>query len=538
MISAILAQTPTFTPGMEIRRSVSFSKLDSVVKCDRDSIHIKGSNLVIDFGGSTLRGGSLPSAPESRKGTLLKISGKNITIRNLKALCYERAIEAIDAPGLRLENITVDYPWQSKLTDAAGPLKPAIWINRALGATISNVTVRGGNTGLLLERSPNAVIFNSNIWNMNRVGIGLRESSGVTIQGNSIQGVTAGYYDAAPDTIPGIGIEADTKSQQLSIAYNSINRNMIGVDARGADVQVVGNDFSGSVYSAADFAGNKAVFINNLVRAAERGVRLKQVESSLVAGNFFQTVEEAIYAYRARRANWSGNSFDRVTEAIVADGEGSDFTITENRLQFSQNPLRLWDATRVKVSANEFLHVSGGLELHRVRELVATQNLVMAPKPTIQWPDPKANRYHQTPMVKPGPPTFPNWKSGVQGGSVPTTSSTLSNLISPFLPKSLKSVVNRFASIESEPLFPVQYDEYGSIDDRMPSAAILGSELVITGPPGSWRLGDNSRRGSIPARIQLDQIPDEIFVKCPSAEDRTGKKLGVDSEIRLVPVRG
>src|SRR5687768_9237996 len=62
------------------------------------SIQIKGNNITVDFRDAVLEGTPQTAEPNARKGTGLLVTGKNITIKNLKIRGYKIGLAALRSP--------------------------------------------------------------------------------------------------------------------------------------------------------------------------------------------------------------------------------------------------------------------------------------------------------------------------------------------------------------------------------------------------------------------------------------------------------
>src|SRR5262245_37976743 len=65
------------------------------------ALYVKGNNITVDFQGTVLEGTPQSVEPDKRKGTGILVTGKNITIKNLKIRGYKIGIVALNCPGLR-----------------------------------------------------------------------------------------------------------------------------------------------------------------------------------------------------------------------------------------------------------------------------------------------------------------------------------------------------------------------------------------------------------------------------------------------------
>ena len=113
-------QISKLAPGMRITASTNVRRgswilPSSDTQLKTPAIVISGNDIIVDFGGSTLRGTAISTEPDMRAGTGIIIQGKNITVRNLKIHGYKVAIAALGADGLVLENVDASHNWKQHL---------------------------------------------------------------------------------------------------------------------------------------------------------------------------------------------------------------------------------------------------------------------------------------------------------------------------------------------------------------------------------------------------------------------------------------
>ena len=135
------------------------------------AVTVSGANLVIDFHGATLEGTAPSTDPDKRRGLGIRVSGKNITIKNAKsgiqgrAVCQNRAWTEADrlrfllqletAPALDPEKED-ESDWQSYHHNEKGEwlrYGAGIYLQGCTGFEVRGSRGNGGQCGLMLSRS-------------------------------------------------------------------------------------------------------------------------------------------------------------------------------------------------------------------------------------------------------------------------------------------------------------------------------------------------------------------------------------------------
>src|SRR5688572_28494621 len=151
---------------------------------DRNGIlHIAANGITVEFeNGSVLRGSTIDNNWDKLQGTGIRIDNhKNITIRNAEFSGFKVALHATHADNLTLDNLTIHDGYRQRLKST--PEKEhnddwmfphnndnrewmtnhggAIVVERSKNITISNVTVRTTQNGIILDRVRHASIFDN-----------------------------------------------------------------------------------------------------------------------------------------------------------------------------------------------------------------------------------------------------------------------------------------------------------------------------------------------------------------------------------------
>ncbi|HMS55259.1 MAG TPA: right-handed parallel beta-helix repeat-containing protein, partial [Fimbriimonadaceae bacterium] len=233
--------------GMTITRSLKVAKRTYNLPSSDDlgktaAVVVKGNNITVDFGGSTLLGRSLNRAPDTRTGTAVLVTGKNVVIRNLKAHGYKIGLIARNAPGLKIVDCDFSYNWKQRLLSTLDKEDSSDWMsfhkNEAdewlrFGAgvylrncdnfEVKNVTIRNGQCGLMLTNCNKGLVWNSDFSFLSAIGLGMYRSSENRIMHNNIDWCVRGYshgrWNRGQDSA---GILIYEQSHKNKFAYNSV----------------------------------------------------------------------------------------------------------------------------------------------------------------------------------------------------------------------------------------------------------------------------------------------------------------------------
>ncbi|MBK6828051.1 MAG: right-handed parallel beta-helix repeat-containing protein [Chitinophagaceae bacterium] len=225
--SGLFAQQLVIRNGMKISKSIRFNRSNTFLQAPADTsssvILIEGENIVIDFGGTELRGDRQQS-PDTYTGVAVLIrNSRNVTIRNLKARGYKIALSARNTRGLVLENCDFSYNYRQQLGSTQEKEDMSDWMSYhqnekdewlRYGAAIylkdcnqpivRNCRVTGGQTALMMMRCNNFKIYNNDFSFNSVIGIGLYRSSGNEISFNrlnfNVRGYSHGVYHRGQDS--------------------------------------------------------------------------------------------------------------------------------------------------------------------------------------------------------------------------------------------------------------------------------------------------------------------------------------------------
>ena len=403
-----LAQPPPFSNP--VTKSVTLPKGERLLSDTHEdgsgaALEVIGDNLVVDGGGAILRGTLATAEPHARKGTGIRVRGKNVTLRNLRVHGYKIGLFAADCPGLRLENCDFSYNWKQHLKSTPEREDESDWmsfhqneknewlrygagiyLSNCDGFTVRGCRVIGGQCGLLLTGCENGLAYNNDFSFLSGIGIGLYRSSGNRILHNSIdwcvRGYSDGVYNRGQDSA---GILIYEQSNKNVFAYNSVTHGGDGFflwagqttmdTGKGGcnDNIVYGNDFSHAPTNGIEATFSRNIFANNLVLECWHGVWGGFSYDSLIVGNVFGLNAEAVAIEHGQTNTIFGNTFYRDNTAIhlwqnptidpnwgygkARDVRSRDYRIADNLFSNEAvSALSLRDTTGVKVDErNVFL---------------------------------------------------------------------------------------------------------------------------------------------------------------------------------------
>lgn len=249
-------------------------------------------------------------------GTAITIDGHaGVEIVGANIRGYRNGIVASDAPEIMIRDATLTDMYRQRLTSTATRegsgdwLWPhhndenqwltsygaAIWMERSGGGVVTNVRVRRGQNGIVLDSSDAVQVSNNDCSFLSGWGLAMWRSSGNQIRDNRfdfcVRGHVEGVYNRGQDSAGILMFEA---CQQNMISSNSCTHSGDGIFGFG------GND---AVEKATDGPwGNASNIIigNDLSFAPAHGLEMTFSEANRIAGNLIES--NAICGY------WGGYS--------------------------------------------------------------------------------------------------------------------------------------------------------------------------------------------------------------------------------------
>ena len=337
----------------EIKKSGTYSFGTVVAKSSAEdgstgALIIRGDNLVIDLKGSVLRGTPAATEPDQRKGTGIKVIGKNVTIRNAHVHGYKIGLFAKDAPGLKIENSDFSYNWKQHLGSTIEKEDSADWMSYHQNekdewlrygagiylrgcdrAVLKNVKIEGGENGLMMTASNGVEVTGCKFNFLSAIGLGMYRSSRAKIVGNNIdwcvRGYSHGLWNRGQDSA---GILIYEQSNNNVFAYNSVTHGGDGFflwagqttmdTGKGGcnDNLLYGNDFSHAPTNGIEATFSRNDFINNLVLECWHGIWGGYSYDSRTIGNVFGYNAQSIAWEHGQNNVFASNTFYRDTEAV------------------------------------------------------------------------------------------------------------------------------------------------------------------------------------------------------------------------------
>lgn len=341
-------QTVSLKPGLVISKTCKVRAasvtLPSADETGRSAaITIRGNNITVDFAGSTLYGTPGSTEPDKRKGTAVRVEGKNITILNLKAHGYKVGLFAKDSSGLRVVNSDFSYNWKQHLASTLDredlgdwmsyhhnekdewlQYGAGIYLRNCDGFEVRGTKIEGGQCGLMITGCDKGKIWNNSFSFLSGIGLGMYRSSGNEITHNNIdwcvRGYSHGVYNRGQDSA---GILIYEQSHKNLFAFNSVTHGGDGFflwagqstmdNGQGGcnDNVLYGNDFSHAPTNGIEATFSRNDFINNLILECWHGVWGGYSYDTRILGNVFGYNVDAIAIEHGQNNKVEGNAFIR-----------------------------------------------------------------------------------------------------------------------------------------------------------------------------------------------------------------------------------
>ncbi|MCC7290671.1 MAG: right-handed parallel beta-helix repeat-containing protein [Phycisphaerales bacterium] len=363
---------------------------------DDGAIQIAGEGITVDFGGAELVGAKDGADPDQFSGKGVVLTGRKITLKNLKVRGYKVGVYAHDCDGLTVEDVDISGNYQKRLLstpqreDGSDWLYPhhndghewmnnygaGLYVEKATDATIRRVRARHGQNGIILDRVSKSEVYDNDCSFLSGWGLAMWRSSGNVIAHNAfdfcIRGYSHGVYNRGQDSA---GILMFEQNSDNLIAENSCTHGgdgffgFAGREALGEDWwdkeaekqrQRTGHtDVDKLITVPPDVAeahkrkGNNhnILFANDFSYAAAHGIEMTFSFGNQFVGN--RLVNNAICGV------WGGYSQDTIIEdnTIESNGEmaygaergginiehGRGNRILRNRFKDNKAGVYLWD---------------------------------------------------------------------------------------------------------------------------------------------------------------------------------------------------
>jgi len=313
------------------------------------ALYVKANNITIDFQGAVLEGTPQTTEPNLRIGTGLLVTGKNITLKNLKIRGYKIGLAALRSPGLKLINVDGSYNWKQRLLSNLDREDGADWMsyhqnekNEWLrygaafylrgcdGFEVKNCRAVGGQCGLMITQCNKGLIWNNAFSFLSAVGLGMYRSSDNKILHNKIdwcvRGFSYGKYNRGQDST---GILIYEQSHRNTFAYNSVTHGGDGFflwagqttmdTGKGGcnDNLLYANDFSHAPANGIEATFSRNKFANNLMLECWHGIWGGYSYETPIVGNIFAHNQESIAIEHGQDNTIAYNSFSREHDGLV-----------------------------------------------------------------------------------------------------------------------------------------------------------------------------------------------------------------------------
>ena len=384
------SQEKPLTKGLKISKSVKIKKqtyrLDAPAAMDGGLIIIEGNNIIVDFNNAVLKGSNLKKTPDEFFGVAILIrSGKNITIKNLKARGYKIALIAKGITDLAIENCDFSYNYRQHLNSTQEKEDISDWLSHhqnekdewlRYGAAmylrdcestiIKNTKVTGGQNALMMTNCNKGKIYNNDFSFNSGLGIAMYRSSFNTIAYNKInfnvRGYSDGVYNRGQDSA---GILIYEQSNNNLFYKNSVTHGGDGFflwagqttmdSGKGGcnDNVLMENDFSYAPTNGIEVTFSRNVITGNRVFECDHGIWGGYSYNTVIAGNQFRLNRIAIAIEHGQDNDIHHNIFHENKEAIRLwsrkeqpadwgyaknrDTRSRDYAIVNNN--FNNNPL-------------------------------------------------------------------------------------------------------------------------------------------------------------------------------------------------------
>lgn len=346
-------------------------------------VHIQASNISVEFAGDAILRGADERFPHERMtGTAVRVDGQsNVQIRGLRASGFKVGLHATNASGLVVDGADFSDLFRHRLfsdvakEDQRDWLWPhrndnnewltnygaAVYIEDSANLSVSNLRVRSGQNGIILDRCTNAKVFNNDCSFLSGWGLALWRSSNNTIARNAfdfcIRGYEHGVYNRGQDSA---GILLFEQCSNNVIAQNSATHCGDGLFVF-AGKEALGEDLPASAPTdAKPFEGrgcnDNLIIENDFSFAAAHGVEITFSFNNRLINNTM--VENAICGFwggYSQNTLLMGNTITHNGAAGTREGGGVNIehgfrnTLVNNTFGENTVAIALWDDDDTKL---------------------------------------------------------------------------------------------------------------------------------------------------------------------------------------------
>jgi nitrous oxidase accessory protein NosD len=533
-------------------------------------ITIEGDNITVDFKGVTLMGTPESAPPDERKGTAIRVNGKNVTVKNAKVRGYMIGLIAKDSPGLKILDSDFSYNYKQHLKSGLERENEDDWqyyhqneknewlrygagiyLNGCEGFEVKNCTITGGQCGLMLVGSNKGIAWNNNFIFLSGIGVGLYRSSENRILANSldwcVRGYSHGYYSRGQDSAAILVYEQSNKN---IFAYNSATHSGDGFflwagqttmdtgEGGCNDNFVYGNDFSFAPANGIETTFSRNTFANNMAQGCDYGVWGGYSYDSKYLGNWLLDNRVGLAIEHGQDNVIRGNYLMRDLTAVQLwanaiqdsswgypkhrDTDSHGYDISNNIISRSNLTFDIRNTVDVKVTGNRITFP--GTLAKEFKSFTFEDNRIAG---MATPPDGLATKNTFDQVIEAG--LAPDWDPFAKDKDYPAEL----RAIKPEMPKGSKDmftgnwiypgriniIVDEWGPYDFQfpKLWPYK-PEKQSVEDagRVPDKARSYTQTFrVMGPPGTWLMKSSSGVTDVP---QKGDVPGEISVTVPSEQ--------------------
>jgi parallel beta-helix repeat protein len=334
---------------------------------DADSngvLHVRADGITIEFEpGSVLAGAEIRENWNTLTGFGVRIDGrKNVTIRNAEVAGFKVGLYATHADGLTLDNLRFRDGYRQRLRstpqkeDSADWMFPhrnddrewmthhggAVVVERSKSVTLSNITVRTTQNGIILDRVSGAKVYDNDCSFLSGWGLAMWRSSDNVISRNAfdfcVRGHSEGVYNRGQDSAGILCFEQCSRNVFIENSVTHSGDGFFGFAGREAlgevppdpedgfnrpfdpksagcnDNLLIGNDFSYAPAHGVEitFSSGNRLIRNRIVENAICGVWGGYSRGTLIAGNHFEGNGGMAYGLERGGVNIEHGSDNRI----------------------------------------------------------------------------------------------------------------------------------------------------------------------------------------------------------------------------------
>ncbi len=389
--------------GMTIDQSVTVAAGEHVLRApesNRAAILVRGDNLIVDFSNATLVGSDDPTRPDLFSGRAIDVKGNHVTIKGLVARGYKIALNAADCRDLQLIDCDLSYnyrprlkstPWKEDLDDwmSFHHNEAGEWIDHGAAVCLTscdrflirNLTVTGGQNGVLLTACNNGLMHSCNISFNSGVGVGLYRSSGNRFTMNrldyNVRGHSEGVYNRGQDSAAFLVYEQSSNNifDRNSATHSGdgfflwAGQSTMDTGAGGCnDNLIAANDFSYAPTNGIEVTFSRNQLLHNTIHGCWHGIWGGYSYDSDFSDNDFANNVEAINIEHGQNNLIRRNQFngDGVGIHLYERGTPDDWGYGKARDTHSRN---------YHIDKNHFSHMPVALRVRDTKDVFADQNV-------------------------------------------------------------------------------------------------------------------------------------------------------------------